>query len=129
MPAVLKRGPSDRLPRDMTRRQEVLLYRARVGTLTAAGGMMHGIEEACPLCEEQGQIGRNGATIEHIVRCLPRCTDPPVQIDIQSFWVQPSDAAELLDLATAVIKVTPLGHQRAADNTARFNATRRNRRG
>jgi hypothetical protein len=64
--------PSAPLPRSMSRADEILVYRARLGMMTQAGGFLHGRDDPCPLCDQRGALGRYGKTIDHLVRCAPR---------------------------------------------------------
>ena len=63
--------PSERLPTSMSRTDEVLLFRARVGTMPDVGGFLHGNPDPCPICCAAGALGRGGTTIEHLLSCHP----------------------------------------------------------
>jgi ribonuclease HI len=93
-------APSGDLPLEMPRWKERLVYRARVGMLPAAGGMLHGVKDDCPFCRAPAALGRDGKTIEHLVECVPRCAHPPVFLDIDDFWSDPNAAASALATTT-----------------------------
>ena len=126
MPGELRCRPSAPLPREIPRSQEKLLFHARVGMLTAAGGVLHGVSEECPLCGEP-ELGRNGATLQHIIECLPAYTDPSVTIDVQSLWTDPATAATQLALASARVAATPRGRELAAHWQSRHHHQHRRR--
>ena len=98
-------APSGDLPADMPRWKERLVYRARVGMLPAAGGMLHGVEDECPFCRAPAVLGRDGRTIDHLVNCVPGCTRPPVQLVIGDFWSNPTAAASALATTTKLAQV------------------------
>ena len=124
IPAGTSLCPSKPMPRDMSRANEVLVFRARLGMLTAAGGMaIDRSDNECPLCR-QPLLGRNGATLTHVVDCLPKFTVPPLNLDVEQLWNNPSEAGLRLALATAVVKSTPLARERAAEFAARNPAKR-----
>jgi ribonuclease HI len=114
IPIAIGHRPSDVLPRDMPRDHETLVFRARLGMLTAAGGLRHDQDDACPLCGDLA-LGRDGKTLLHLEHCLRRyTTNLPVQIDTAALWNEPAKAAKQLALARAVVADTPLGRERAA---------------
>ena len=105
--------PSEQLPRGMTRQHEVLVYKARLGMVTAAGGLRFDHSDCeCPMCRQE-KLGRNGATLTHLVDCLPEYTEPSIDLSIDELWTDPCEAARRLELATKVVKDTPLGRERA----------------
>ena len=126
MPGDTRCRPSPPLPREIPRYQEKLLYRARVGMLPAAGGLRHGVMEECPLCGEP-ELGRNGATVRHIAACLPAFTSPSVEIDLESLWTEPAEAAAQLAFATAFVADTPRGRERTAQRQQQKQQQRRHR--
>ena len=128
MPGELRSRPSAPLPRDIPRSQEKLLFRARVGMLLEAGGVRHGVSAECPLCDKPA-LGRDGATLSHIIECLPEHTDPSVEIEVQTLWTDPAQAVRQLAVAAAVVKDTPLGRERAAQFAAVKTARRAKRGG
>jgi hypothetical protein len=95
--------PSQRLPREMPRDAEVALYRARLGMLPAAGGVLHGFVELCPLCGHVDVIGRHGRTMEHLAKCLPAHSGGLLHLDIDTFWADPQLAVVQLAKATEYI--------------------------
>ncbi len=120
MPADLHGAPSERLPAEIPRAQERLLYQARIGMMVSAGGLLHAEPESCPLCREPGAIGRGGAAIEHLCECLPRYTwGPPLEIEPGDFWADPVGSSEQLAVASAIIAHTEDGRARAAAWAAR----------
>ena len=127
------RGPSEPLPRDMPRSHEKLLYRARLGMVVEAGGVLHhhdGALDPCPLCE-QPALGRNGATLLHLFKCAPECCSrTPLlaagRLRPGQLWKEPAEAVQSLRLITAVIRSTPLGAERAAAALAAHKRTASN---
>jgi ribonuclease HI len=97
MPRTLRRAPSTALPRDIPRYEEIGLFRARLGMMTKIGGAFHDVLEDCPLCGEIGALGRDGATLMHVVNCFAKHTDLP-QLRIDDLWLSPSKAAETVRL-------------------------------
>ena len=114
LPAELGSRPSAPLPREVPRPHEKLLYRARLGMLTAAGGVRtDGQDSECPLCGDDA-LGRDGATFEHVADCLPRFVTPPIHLDAAQLWTDPAESATLLALASGVFQKTLLSRTRAA---------------
>jgi len=74
-------SPRPLLKKRHDRRDEQLLYRARVGCIPEIGGHLHEAATTnnhvftCPLCREANALGRSGKTIRHIIRC-PRSPIP-----------------------------------------------------
>ena len=100
MPAALCGRPSDSLPRHLSRRQEKLIYRARLGMLCAAGGVAHdGSDAECPFCGGNA-LGRDGATMEHLVACLRARTNPPLLLELRDLWTNPAAAVVSLEAAS-----------------------------
>ena len=62
-------APSGRLPVALSRADEILLFRARVGTMPDVGGFLHNRPEPCPLCGAANVLGRGGTAIDHLLRC------------------------------------------------------------
>ena len=110
-PKRMRGAPSTPLPRDMQRPDEKLLFRARVGMLVEAGGMRHGEQAECPLCGEK-ELGRGGATMEHVLQCVPRYTTPPLVIEPTTLWESPSAAVAQLKKVRAFVQFTPAGRAR-----------------
>ncbi len=79
--------PSERLPTPMSRVDEVLLFRARVGTMPDVGGFLHGDPDPCPICCAAGALGRGGTTMEHLLSCHPEHTLAP-----SILWSDPTAA-------------------------------------
>ena len=126
MPCEFGGAPSERLPQEMPRAHERLVYRARLGMMTSAGGLLHDAPESCPLCREPGAMGREGATIEHLVKCLPRYTwGPPLEIDLRQLWTEPALLGEQLSVANQIVERTEVGAARALEY--RTHAARRAR--
>ena len=70
------------------------------------------------MCDEPA-LGRNGATLEHLVECAPlHCSRTPLldpsRLRPGRLWKDPTAAVESLSLITALIRTTSLGEQRAA---------------
>ena len=115
------------LPRDTARKHVVLVFRARLGMVTAAGGVcFDGRDETCPMCEKP-KLGRNGATLSHLVNCLPEYTHPRLQLDVGLLWKNPSEAAVQLELATSTANATLIARDRRL--AWRRDASRRGRNG
>jgi hypothetical protein len=114
LPASLVRQPSTKLPREMPRAQERLLYQARVGLFTAAGGVHHNGEEACPLCGEEDAMSRNGGTMEHLVECVKNFTSPPMKLEIADLWTNTEQAAAYLQSLAQIVRSTAAYHERCA---------------
>jgi hypothetical protein len=125
VPRRVGKQPSAPLPRALPRTQEVLLYRARLGMVVAAGGAMQGLSESCPLCGEEDAMCRDGGALTHLVECLQEFTEPPLKICVADLWQRPEAAAEQLALATACIRQTPEGRMRAATWASRTMSQRR----
>ncbi len=99
-----KLAPSERLPASLTREQEILLYRARVGTMPNVGGFLPRLPDPCPLCAKaataarrpppRAVLGRNGAAIEHLLRC-PASEMPA--LDPSVLWSDPVRAVGQLE--------------------------------
>ena len=70
-------APSERLPVALTRAEEIMLFRARVGTMPDVGGFLHNSPDPCPMCCEPGALGRRGTTIRHLLGCDPSLEMPP----------------------------------------------------
>ena len=87
--------PSIPLPSSLSREDEMRLYRARVGVFSAAGGMLHNTLERCPICSAPDVLGRHGATMRHLLGCMPRYF-PDLAIDAEALWTAPLDAAAKL---------------------------------
>ena len=114
VPAALGSRPSEPLPREIPRSQERLLYRARLGMVTAAGGLRYdGTDCECPLCGAD-VLGRDGATFDHVAECIPTYTGPPLELEAARLWTHPTAAAASLAVAAAVLKAAPLSKSRAA---------------
>ena len=113
VPASVGVQPSAPLPRDVPRAHEKLLYRARLGMLTAAGGVCtDGRDSECPLCGEDA-LGRDGDTFEHVAECLPDFVVPPIYLVPSQLWTRPTESAASLAVASSVFRSTPLAKERA----------------
>lgn len=103
-PQHCRRVPSGKLPREIPRAQERLLYRARLGMFTPAGGSTHDSEDACPLCQQEGELGRDGATLLHVRECIRSCTVPPIRINLEKLWTEPVAMAAALSETAKIVK-------------------------
>ena len=103
MPQQWLSRPSPPLPRDMGRRDEILLYRARLGMLLEAGGYLCSEAEDCPLCGEEGAMRRRGGTLAHLLECpeVPLYLDPPPP---ETLWLDPKRAVVFLRALEDVIR-------------------------
>jgi hypothetical protein len=96
-------APSGRLPLSLTREEEILLFRARLGTMPDVGGFLHSSPDQCPLCAAAAAAAgrvpppavlcRNGAAIEHLLRCP---TSGESALDPRVLWSDPVKAAAQL---------------------------------
>ena len=84
-------APSARLPVGLSRAEEILLFRARVGTMPDVGGFLPNRPDPCPLCGVEGALGRDGKAIEHLLRCVPPHTMPA-----STLWSDPLKAVQHL---------------------------------
>jgi hypothetical protein len=126
MPEDQYYAPSTRMPRTMTREQEIAVFRARFGMFPAAGGLRHGAPDVCPLCGALGAMHRDGGTIEHLATCLRQHTGGKIFIHIPALWEDPIAMAVTLAEAAAVIgerKSTVEGTRRVNQNTGDAGAT------
>ncbi len=80
-------APSGRLPVALSRADEILLFRARVGTMPDVGGFLHNRPEPCPLCGAANVLGRGGTAIDHLLRCRRGST-----MDAALLWTDPIKA-------------------------------------
>ena len=108
MPAFLQCRPSEPLPRSMSRYHEKLVYRARVGMITAAGGTSHGQLDKCPFCARDDMLGRGGLTVEHLAECAAEHTDPPIELSTNELWTDPAKSAKALELISRLARATPV---------------------
>lgn len=106
--------PSAPLPRTMTRASEMLLYRARVGTMPHLGGFLHDVWDDCPLCEEP-ELSRGGKTIEHLLECFAHHVTPPKRMDAAEMWTDPVSAAEHLWMIVNAAGATNGGRRRLTE--------------
>ena len=104
--------PSQPLPRAMTRASEMILYRARVGTMPHLGGFFHGVIDNCPFCD-QPKLARGGKTIEHLLECVTYHVTPPARLAAAELWTNPTAAAEHLWMIQRAAAVTNVGRSRA----------------
>jgi ribonuclease HI len=98
-------APSERLPASLTRAQEILLYRARVGTMPDVGGFLPRLPDPCPLCAvaataagqqpPPAELGRNGAAIEHLLQCPASGVSA---MGASEMWRDPTKAVKRLEL-------------------------------
>jgi ribonuclease HI len=115
MPADLRAAPSPPLPRGMPRYHEKLIYRARLGILTAVGGAIHGVDDNCALCGASDVVGRGGATIRHVVDCAREHLTPPLRFTIDSLWTDPvATACKLADISASAKQRIPTSSLRRA---------------
>ena len=124
LPGAMHGQPSVKLPRDVPRPHEILLFRARIGMLTSAGGNMHDSEDHCPLCYAR-VLGRDGATLTHIIDCLRSYTRPAVVLTIQSLWEEPVEAARTLAHIDAIVRASSVGQERQQAAAAQRQRRRR----
>ena len=111
VPTQLGPAPSGPLPSERSCPDEILLYRARLGHFPAAGGVRHNADDPCPLCDEHGTLGRRGKTMLHLVRCAARVTSPPLIIDTDKFWLEPTRALPQLHALLELVRETPQGRR------------------
>lgn len=104
--------PSAPLPRTMTRASEMILYRARVGTMPHLGGFFHGVVDDCPFCDLP-RLTREGKTIEHLLKCVALHVTPPKRMAATEMWVNPVAAAEHLWMIQRAAALTNVGRSRA----------------
>ena len=110
MPADLKSAPSARMPRELSRHDEMLLFQARVGLLNAGGGMLHGLPGKCPFCLNDNAMARGGAALEHLQSgCVNICVDSSRRPLEHCLWRQPIEAAAQLRRLVDSIRKTSLG--------------------
>jgi ribonuclease HI len=102
-----KHAPSVPLSRDMLRSDEVLLNRARVGTMPSIGGDQHWRAEDCPFCNAPKMLSRaNGTTIPHLLSCVfgrAGLPCPPVEV----LWRKPVEAVKALRFIEKSFEDTP----------------------
>ena len=103
--------PSERLPQSITRSDEILLYRARVGTMPDIGGFLHRVAQECPLCREEA-LGRDGATVDHLLECGRHYIEG-LTSTCATLWEDPIKAVADLRAIEAVAATTGLGYQPA----------------
>ena len=94
-PGTLRGAPSPPLPRAMSRYHEKLLYRGRVGMLTAAGGTTHGRSDPCPFCGDAAALHRGGGTMQHLESCVASNVSG-VTFSLSDMWERPEGAAATL---------------------------------
>lgn len=112
MPQDLKSAPSQRMPRALSRQDEMLLFQARVGLLNAAGGMLHGQPGNCPLCLSRGAMQRGGAALEHLQKdCVIASSDRNLRPLDFCLWQHPVEAAARLRHLVEEIRKTELGQE------------------
>jgi hypothetical protein len=113
MPPHMTVAPDAPLEGSFSRRDEILLFRARLGLCVRAGGMLHGVASDCPVCDEVGALGRDGVTMEHLAECVPENVDPPgAAMDLGELWSKPASALVSLRMIDRVVKLSQ--HQPAA---------------
>ena len=98
-------GPSPSLkPLCLSRRDEQLLYRARIGATPEIGGALQDSYEPCPRCGAADALGRAGRTMRHIFVDCPHRDEltaklPPEALKSTlsySLWNEPLIALEYL---------------------------------
>ena len=98
--------PSARLPREMARADEVLVYRARVGMMTQLGGCTRdGEREDCPACGKEGVLGGD-ETLAHVLRC-PELKQVMPPLTTSDLWSNPIQAAAALRRVVATVATVP----------------------
>ena len=117
-PAELGSGISAPLPRTMPRSDEILLFRARVGMITAAGGHIAGRPDDCPLCGAEQALRRNGLALEHIAECVQTMTHPPIVLSFADFWRNPELAVSQLRDVVEIVNSRPAALERQARDAA-----------
>jgi ribonuclease HI len=128
MPEELLWRPSPPLPRELTRAEETLLYRARLGLVVEAGGSVHGHSESCILCGEEDAMRRDGAALTHLLECVRYTISPPLHIELEDLWRDPLTAAKQLGVLQRSLLRTHGGAQRALDRADIAVATAARRR-
>jgi hypothetical protein len=108
MPADLNLAPSQRMPRTLSRSDEMLLFQARVGLLGAAGGMLHGQPGKCPFCLDGDAMSRGGASLRHLQRECAIIVGNLRPLDF-CLWKQPIEAAARLRKLVDAIRETAVG--------------------
>jgi hypothetical protein len=96
MPLELLFAPSSPLPREMARKDEIAVYRARLGMLTRVGGSFAGQRADCPICHAADVLGRDGATFTHVVGCVRTRSRDIAHLQASKLWTNPRDAAATL---------------------------------
>ena len=110
MPSSLHWAPSQRMPRELTRSDEMLLFQARVGLLSAGGGMLHGLPEKCPFCLIDGTMSRGGESLRHLHNECTTIRDDSSRRPLEHcLWKQPFEAAAQLRRLVESIRTTQLG--------------------
>jgi ribonuclease HI len=83
-------GPRVKRMEGLSRPQEILLFRARLGIFTPTGNLLPSMPAAeCPLCGAPEAIGRAGTSITHL---LTACAALPKK-DTAILWTSPIEAA------------------------------------
>ena len=101
LPAGMRCAPSDRLPRELTRDQEKLLYGARLGLFKSAGGVCPRVTDECPLCGAPA-LSRGGRTMLHLRECLVAHGGPALRFE--TFWADPAAACVQLAHAARLVE-------------------------
>ena len=73
--------------------------------------MRHREQTECPLCGER-ELGGGGATMAHVLQCVPKYTTPPLVIEPTTLWESPSAAVAQLKTVRAFVQFTPAGRAR-----------------
>lgn len=89
----------------MTRRDERMLFNARVGIFIPAGGFFHSLPETCPFCKAPEVLRRNGHTVSHLLDVCPQVrerlaredgTTCPSTVTAEDLWSNPRKAVIVL---------------------------------
>ena len=99
---VYQKTPSPSLKQwRLSRRDEQLLLRARVGVIPEIGGERHSTADDCPRCNAKGVLGRGGTATEHLFVDCPCASELPAQENsalhpASIMWTNPIEAVKYL---------------------------------
>ncbi len=106
--------PSEALPRDISRADEIILLRRRCGTAPESiGGFLHGAQEnnddeasayakrlqkdrMCALCRQPDALGRGGRSVTHGTECALSRMSPPPSFDFRELWSNPKRSIQVM---------------------------------
>jgi ribonuclease HI len=97
LPRDLHFAPSSALPPTMTRKDEIAVYRARLGMLPRVGGSIAGQPDECPICRQQDALGRDGTTFTHWTACAGKLDRSAPSLCAATLWLDPTAAAVQLE--------------------------------